>query len=182
MKEFNEIAERIRGLREACGYTQEQLAEELGLDIGVYRDYEDNGENVPISVIYEIANKFKVDFTEIITGVAAKLSTYHIVKKDAGRSVSRYPGYRFEDLAFRYSGKIMQPLLVTIDPSDDTPELVTHPGQEFNYVLEGTVCVLFEDKELILEEGDSIYFNPTHPHGQKCVGDKKAKFLTVITE
>ena len=76
----------------------------------------------------------------------------------------------------------MQPLLVTLDPSDKPAALVTHPGQEFNFVLEGTVAVIFDGKELILQQGDSIYFNPTHPHGQRCVGDKKAKFLTMIAE
>ncbi|MBQ3554331.1 MAG: helix-turn-helix transcriptional regulator [Clostridia bacterium] len=182
VKEINEIAERLKGLREACGYSKEKLAQELGLDLKTYTDYEENGENVPISVIYEIANKFGVDFTEIITGVKAKLDTYHVVKKDAGRSIRRFPGYHFEDLAFRYAGKIMQPLMVTLEPSDDVPEPVTHPGQEFNYVIEGTVCVTFDDKELILEAGDSVYFNPTHPHGQHAVGDKTAKFLTVIVE
>ncbi len=181
-KVINEIAERLKGLREACGYSREQLAEELGLELKTYTDYEENGENVPISVIYEIANKFGVDFTEIITGVKAKLDTYHVVKKGAGRSVSRFPGYHFEDLAFRYAGKIMQPLMVTLEPSDKKAELVTHPGQEFNYVVEGTVCVTFEDKELVLETGDSVYFNPTHPHGQHAVGGRTAKFLTVIVE
>ena len=181
-KEFNEISARIRELREVCGYSQKQLAEELGIDESVYAGYELNGEKIPISVIYEIANKFGVDFTEIVTGVGAKLDTYHIVKRGEGKSVSRYPGYRFEDLAFRYSHKIMQPLLVTLDPSDKPADLVAHSGQEFNLVLEGSVAVVFDGKELILNEGDSIYFNPTHPHGQKCHGDKKARFLTMIAE
>lgn len=180
--EINEIACRIRELREACGYTQKQLCDELGFDEKVYAEYEKNGENIPISVIYEIANKFGVDFTEIVTGVGAKLNTYHVVKKGNGKSVNRYPGYRFQDLAFRYAHKIMQPLLVTLDPSDEPAALVSHAGQEFNLVLEGTIAVIFDDKEIILNEGDTIYFNPTHPHGQKCVGDKKAKFLTVISE
>ena len=76
----------------------------------------------------------------------------------------------------------MQPLLVTLDPSDEPAKLVTHAGQEFNLVLSGAVAVIFDDHEIILNEGDSIYFNPTHPHGQKCVGDTKARFLTVIAE
>lgn len=180
--EINEIAERIKGLREACGYSREQLARELNLDTSTLVDYEENGENIPISVIYEIANKFQVDFTEIITGVAAKLDTYHVVRDGKGKSCSRYPGYRFEDLAFRYSRKVMQPLLVTLEPSDAPAELVSHPGQEFNFVLQGSVCVVFDDKELILNEGDSVYFNPLHPHGQRCVGNKTAKFITVIAE
>ena len=127
--EINEIASRIRELREVCGYTAEDLAKELNIDIDTYMEYENNGENIPISVIYEIASKFGVDFTEIITGVAAKLDTYHVVKKGDGKSINRYPGYRFEDLAFRYAHKIMQPLLVTLDPSDDPAALVSHTGQ-----------------------------------------------------
>ena len=179
---INEIASRIRELREVCGYSAEDLAKELNIDLAVYNEYEENGENIPISVIYQIASKFGVDFTEIITGVAAKLDTYHVVKRGNGKSINRYPGYRFEDLAFRYAHKIMQPLLVTLDPSDDPAALVSHAGQEFNLVLEGTIALVFENKEIILNEGDSIYFNPMHMHGQKCVGNQKARFLTVIAE
>ena len=54
--------------------------------------------------------------------------------------------------------------------------------KEFNYVVEGTVIVTFDDKEITLEKGDCIYFNPTHPHGQKCGGDTPATFLTMIAE
>ncbi|MEG2428948.1 MAG: cupin domain-containing protein [Oscillospiraceae bacterium] len=180
--ELSEISARIRELREVCGYSQEKLAKELNIEKDIYVKYEEDGANIPISVIYEIANKFNVDFTEIVTGIGAKLDTYHIVKRGKGQSVSRYPGYRFEDLAFRYNKKVMQPLLVTLDPSDEPAGLVSHTGQEFNLILEGTVAVTFEGKELILNEGDSIYFNPTHKHGQKCVGNVKARFLTVITE
>jgi len=59
---------------------------------------------------------------------------------------------------------------------------VSHEGEEFNMVLEGTVIVTFDGKELVLNAGDSIYFNPLYPHGQKCGGSEPAKFLTMITE
>ena len=181
-QEFAEIASRIRELREACGYTQEEMAAFVQADPETYAGYELHGENVPISVIYEIANRCGVDFTEIITGVRAKLDTYHIVRRGEGRSVARYPGYRFEHMAFRYNKKIMQPLLVTLEPSDAPADLVSHAGQEFNLVLEGSIAVVFDNKELILGPGDSIYFNPKYPHGQRCVGTVKARFLTVIAE
>ncbi len=179
--EINEIANRIRELREVCDYSAEKLAEELNLDPAVYAAYEKEG-NFPISVIYEISNKFKVDFNELVTGTPSRLDSYHVVRRGHGRSVSRYNGYRYKDLAFRYSNKIMQPLLVTLDPSDAPASLVTHAGQEFNLVLKGQVAVVFADQEIVLSEGDSIYFNPTIPHGQRCVGDEKARFLTVIAE
>ena len=179
---FFELAQRIRGLRDACGFTPEELAAELGIDAKVYASYEENGEDIPISLIYQLANKFGVDFNEILTGIPARLNTYHIVKRGTGKPVSRYTGYRYEDLAFRYSKKVMQPLLVTLEPSDEPAALVTHSGQEFNMVLEGCVAVSFDNEEFLLTAGDSIYFNPMHPHGQRCVGNEKARFLTVIAE
>ncbi len=182
MNEINEIGPRLRELRETSDYTLEQLAKELGLKKEVYEAYEKDGKDIPISVIYEVANKFGVDFTEIVTGTPARLDTYHIVKRGQGRTVNRNPEYHFEDLAYRYADKIMQPLLVTLEPTDEPAKLITHSGQEFNMVLEGTVVVCIGDKEFSLTAGDSIYFNPTIPHGQRCGGAEKARFVTVIAE
>ena len=182
MDNYQEIGARLRELREVSDYTVEQLASELNIDPAVYAEYEKNGKDVPISVIYEIASKFKVDFTEIITGNTAWLNTYHLIRRGGGKDVNRNPEYHFEDLAYRYGNKIMQPLLVTLDPSDIPAKLITHKGQEFNLVLEGTVIITLGDKEITMNEGDSIYFNPTIPHGQRCGGDVKARFLTVIAE
>ncbi len=182
MDDYNEIGARLRELREVSDYTIEELAAELRLTPEVYASYEENGKDVPISVIYEIANKFKVDFTEIVTGQSAKLETWHVIRKGGGKVINRNPEYHFEDLAYRYANKVMQPLLVTLEPTEAIAKLISHTGQEFNLVLEGTVVVTLGDREFTLNEGDSIYFNPTIPHGQHCGGDARARFLTVIAE
>lgn len=179
---MHEIGERIQGLRESCDVTREEMAADLQVSLSTYTAWEESGADVPISAIYHMARKFGVEFTEILTGTAAKLDTYQVVRAGCGREVERYPGYHFEDLAFRYRNKIMQPLEVTIDPSDDPAKLVTHGGQEFNLVLEGTVVVVWGDREFQLNPGDSIYFNPTVPHGQRCGGNVPARFVTVIAE
>ena len=182
MNDYNEIGARLRELREVSDYTIEALAEELHISPEVYASYEQNGKDVPISVIYEIANKFKVDFTEIVTGQSAKLETWHMIRKGGGKIINRNPEYHFEDLAYRYANKVMQPLLWTLEPTDAVAKLITHAGQEFNLVLEGVVIVTLGDKEFEMKAGDSIYFNPTIPHGQRCGSDVKARFLTVIAE
>lgn len=182
MDEMKEIGLRIEGLREACDVSQEEMASELGVSLETYQEWESTGADVPISAIYHMAKTFGVEFTEILTGTAAKLDTYQVVRSGKGKEVDRYPGYYYEDLAWRMQGKIMQPLLVVLDPSDEPAKLVTHTGQEFNVVLEGTVVVTFGDKEFALNAGDSIYFNPMYPHGQRCGGDVPAKFITIIAE
>ena len=181
-EDIRQIAERIRELREISGLSAQDMAREVGVSLEEYSEYESDGKNIPISVIYHIAQKFGVDMTEILTGKPARLDTFAICRRGRGEEISRYPGYRYESLANRFTHKIMEPLLVTLNPSDAEAALVTHKGQEFNLVLEGSVAVTFDGKEYVLEEGDAIYFDPAHPHGQKAVGDKKARFLTVIVE
>jgi mannose-6-phosphate isomerase-like protein (cupin superfamily) len=180
--DFTQIGERIKGLREACDIPREEMAAELGVPVETYAAWEDHGADVPVSAVYHIANKFGVDLTEILTGTRAKLDTYQVVRAGQGRNMNRFPGYDYRDLAWLFSHKIMQPLLVSMKPTDPPAELVTHTGQEFNFVLQGTVVITFDERELVLEAGDCIYFNPKHPHGQRCGGDSPAQFVTIIVE
>ena len=53
MNDYNEIGARLRELREASDYTIEELASDLRLSPEVYASYEENGKDVPISIIYE---------------------------------------------------------------------------------------------------------------------------------
>jgi mannose-6-phosphate isomerase-like protein (cupin superfamily) len=181
-QDLRDLGLRIRSLREACDVSDTELAAELNIDLKRYRSFEETGADVPISVIYHIARKFGVDFTEILAGKAGFIETVQVVRKGDGRTVDRYPGYRFQDLAWRYNRKIMQPLLVTLDPSDEPAALVQHEGQELNYVLEGSMELTFGDQNITLNKGDCAYFNPRHKHGQKCASSVPAVFLTVITE
>ena len=58
----------------------------------------------------------------------------------------------------------------------------THAGQEFNMVLEGKMELYIGGKTIVLEEGDSIYFDSSKPHGMLAVGDKAVKFLAFTVE
>ena len=180
--EMKEIGERLRGLREACDVTVEEMAADLEVTPETYAKWEETGEDVPISAIYHMSRKFGVEFTEILTGSDARLNSYQVVRRGGGKEANRHPGYHFEDMAWRFADKIMQPLVVVIEPSDEPARLISHGGQEFNFVIEGSVVVTIGDKEFILNQWDSVYFNPEIPHGQRCFGDKTAKFITIIAE
>jgi len=181
-EQYQMISERIRELREIFNLTEEEMAKETGVDVSTYIEYETSGKNIPISVLYHISQKFGVDMSEILTGEAARISTMQVCRRGKGQTIDRFPGYMFESLAPRFKGKIIEPLLVTLLPGQPDAPLVTHGGQEFNIVLEGEIVITYDDKEYILGPGDAVYFDPTHPHGQKAIGEEKARFLTVITE
>ena len=181
-EEMKKMSDRIRELREISGLTEEEMVRETGVTISKYIEYETSGENIPISLLYHISQKCNVDLSEILTGEPARLSTIQICRRGKGKTIKRYPGYIFESLAPRFTQKIMEPLLVTLTPGQQDTALLTHEGQEFNLVLEGTIVITYDDKEYVLNAGDAVYFDPIHPHKQKAIGNEKARFLTVITE
>ena len=71
-------------------------------------------------------------------------------------------------------------LLNKFKPENAELNLNTHLGQEFNYVLKGKLKIHLGGKEMILEEGDSIYFNSGLPHGMVALDGNECKFLAVI--
>jgi quercetin dioxygenase-like cupin family protein len=58
--------------------------------------------------------------------------------------------------------------------------LNTHPGQEFDYVLEGRLLVSVGGHEMELGPGDCIYYDSNESHGMKALGGKRARFLAVV--
>jgi mannose-6-phosphate isomerase-like protein (cupin superfamily)/DNA-binding XRE family transcriptional regulator len=177
-----QVSLRIRDLREISGYTEKEAAGLLGVSEEQYKGYEKNGEDIPISVIYKLASVYKVDTTDILLGKSPKLNTLSFVKSGEGMHVERFAGYEYENIAYRFAHRTMEPMIVTLKPGGHRPELVTHSGQELNYCLSGKVIVVYDDIEVELSPGDCVYFDALHPHGQMAANGENAKFLTVINE
>lgn len=174
-----DIASRVKGLRLLTGQTVDEIAKFLGISPSQYEQYENGEDDIPVSLLNELSNYYEVDMTELLTGVSPKLKDVCMVKKGEGLRVERYDQYEFQSLAYKYVGRKIEPLLVTLIPGRD-PELVSHKGQEFNYCLEGRMKVIVGDQEYILEPGDSLYFNPMILHKMLPLDDKEARYLTVI--
>lgn len=174
-----DIASRVKGLRLLTGQTVDEITKFLGISPSQYEQYENGEDDMPVSLLNELSNYYEVDMTELLTGVSPKLKDVCMVKKGEGLRVERYDQYEFQSLAYKYVGRKIEPLLVTLIPGRD-PELVSHKGQEFNYCLEGRMKVIVGDQEYILEPGDSLYFNPMILHKMLPLDDKEARYLTVI--
>lgn len=173
-----QISKRISELRDILELDAEDVAARIGVDTNEYLAFESGAKEIPISLLYKVAEVFKVDPTVLMTGDVPRMDDYTVVRGGNGVKVERYPGYSFSALAFNYKHRQMDPMIVTLSKSE-TAELVKHDGQEFNYVIEGAIKVVVGEREFTLEAGDSIYFNPQKPHGQRAVTET-AKFLTII--
>lgn len=180
--QIKQIASRIRELRDIAGISAESLAVELDIPAETYKEYEGGEIDIPIGFLYKLANKYNVDLTAILTGENPRLHTYCLVRKGKGINVDRKNPYKYQNLAYNFVDKKSEPFSVCVEPSaDDEPiHLNSHPGQEFNYVLEGSLMIYLDGHQLVLNEGDSLYFDSSCNHGMKAIGGKQAKFLAII--
>jgi quercetin dioxygenase-like cupin family protein len=175
------IAARMRELREISGYTVEQVASMLNVPVNEYLEYESGNQDIPIGFLNEFANRFSVDLTELLTGNSPKLTRYSLVRNGKGISVVRRAPYKYQSLAYNFINKKAEPFLVTVLPGKTASvSMNSHPGQEFNYVVKGTLMIVIDGKEFVLNKGDSLYFDSTLPHGMKALDNEPAEFLAII--
>jgi mannose-6-phosphate isomerase-like protein (cupin superfamily) len=182
MEEMDQIARRIREIREISDITVEKMAENLEVPVDKYRLYESGDADIPVSFIYKVARWFNIELPVLMTGDNPRLNIYGVVRKGKGLNIERRKHYKYENLAYNFIHKKAEPFMVTVDPEQENgpADFNSHPGQEFNYVIEGTMQIIIDNHEIVLNEGDSIYFNSGYRHKMKALNYKKVRFLAVI--
>lgn len=178
--QIKQIAERLRGLRDSLDMSVAQAAAKSGVTEAEFRTYESGESDIPISFICQVAQTFGVATTSLLSGDEPHAKAFFVTRKGTGASVERRKAYKYQTLASGFLHAGMEPFEVTVEPDGLPLSLNTHQGQEFNYVLEGSLLLHIAGSELTLNEGDCIYFDATMPHGMKAQGNKKVKFLAII--
>jgi len=183
MKEdVKEIASRVKVLREIEELSAEALSKELGFDPAEYIAWESAEKDFPVGVLVEIAARFKVDLSELISGAASKLKTFCVTRAGQAPEVTRRPMYRYWNLAYNFHRKKAEPFIVEASAETDSKpiSLNTHPGQEFDYVLEGRLLISISGHDIELGPGDCVYYDSSEPHGMKALDGKAARFLAFV--
>ena len=179
-----EVASRIMALRVDSGYTQEQMADMTGFSLTDYIDYEGGRADLPFSFIHKCASVFDVEIMELLEGRTPLLTGYTLTRAGGGQLTSQEPGVLIKNMAPLFKDRIADPYFVVYNYDEaqqhEPIEQVTHPGQEFDYVLEGSMKIKIKDNEEILHAGDSIFYNSSNPHGIIAVGGQDVRFLAIV--
>lgn len=181
-EQIRQIGERIRGLRDALELSVEEMADRCGLRVEQYCEIESGEFDIAVSTLQQIARKFDIPLDVLMFGEEPKMNSYFLTRWGTGISVERTKAYKYQALASGFRNRKADPFLVTVEPKpEDTPIYYnTHYGQEFNMVLEGRMLLSINGRDLILEQGDSLYFDSSLPHGMKALDGKAVKFLAVV--
>ena len=179
-----EIAERIREMRRISGLTEEEMAKKTDTSPEEYRQYEAGMLDFPFTFIHKCAIAFGISIADILEGESPKLSSYMVTRKGQGQQTAREDGISIQNLAPLFRGKLAEPYWVRYDYSEELQHrpihLTTHSGQEFDIVLSGKLKVQVGSNTEILNEGDSIFYDSSTPHGMIAVDGQDCCFCAVV--
>ena len=182
--EIRVIAERIREMREIIGFTVDEMADRTNLTAETYSQYESGEVDLPFTFIHKCALAFGIGITDILEGHSAHLSSYTVTRKGQGTRTAKEDGIEISNLAPLFRNKLAEPYWVKYEYSEELQNkpihTTTHGGQEFDLVLKGTLKVRVGDHTEILEEGDSIYYKSSTPHGMIAMNNRDCLFLAVV--
>ena len=179
-----EIATRIKELREIMGFSTAEMALKTEVSETDYASYESGNIDIPFSFIYKCSLIFDVELTELLEGHSAHLSSYTVTRKGRGQTTAKEDGIDIKNLAPKFKNKLAQPYFVRYEydsAQQNKPiHLTTHNGQEFDLVLKGKLKVQVGSHVEILNEGDSIYYDSSTPHGMIAVDGEACEFCAVV--
>jgi len=183
-RKLMEVALRIREMREILALTPEQMAEKTEVTLSQYLDYEAGKLDFPFSFIHKCAQIYGIDMTDLLEGHSANLSSYTVTRRGQGQTTAKEQGIEISNLAPYFRNKLAEPYYVTYDYDERQQNMpihmTTHSGQEFDIVLSGQLKIQVGNNVEILNEGDSILYNSSTPHGMIAVGGEKCVFCAVV--
>lgn len=180
------IGKKIRDLRKKAGLILQDLSDRTGLSKPLLSQIEKEVVSPPIATLLKISKALKVNIGFFFQDGDPEEKVV-LVRKDESKVIdSRYfgreeSGYYYEALAYKKSKKYMEPFLVEFKRKKaEKLSYFSHDGEEFIYLLEGTLEFRTENQQYVLYPGDSLYFESSIPHAYRALERRNARALTVV--
>ena len=183
------IGHKIKGLRESKNLTIEEISERSGLTVEQISSIE-NDVNLPsLGPLIKIARALGVrlgtfmDDSDALGPVVCRAAdrekessiSFSNGATDARKHMEYHP------LAQQKAGRHMEPFVIDINPEESPNfQLSAHEGEEFIYVMQGEVEIVYGKETYSLQEGDSIFYDSIVKHHVHGAPGKSAKILAVV--
>ena len=180
---IDEIGKRLKSLREEKGISLDELSSRTGFDAEFLSKIEKQEIYPQLGTVIKLSKSLDAVFGQVLAGEGDK--PYSITRRHDRKTVSRSTSqkgqqkiYTYKGLAPEVKGRSMEPLIVHLQAGSGK-EVSRHDGEEFIYVLSGTVLLEIGEDHFELEPGDSAYYLSTIPHWI-AAKDDGATILAVI--
>jgi transcriptional regulator with XRE-family HTH domain len=189
MNNHSIVGAKIKRLRETKNLSLEEISERSGLTVEQIQSIETD-QNLPsLGPLIKIARALGVrlgtfmDDNDALGPIVTRAKD-----READSSISFSNGatdarkhMEYHPLAQQKAGRHMEPFVIDINP-EETPnfQLSDHEGEEFIYVMQGEVEIVYGKETYNLKEGDSIFYDSIVKHHVHGAPGKSAKILAVV--
>jgi len=179
------LGKKLKDLRQSKGWTLEKAADASGLAASTLSKIENERMSPTFDVVQKLAHGFGIDITALFARgkPPAPQTRRSVIRKGAGRFYDA-DVYSHEMLATDLVQKKILPFVSVINARsiDEFTEWGGHEGEEFMYVLSGSVRFYTEHYEAVdLETGDGIYIDSEMRHACITTSEKSARVLWINT-
>ncbi len=187
MSEENKIGEKIRHVRENNGMTVDELADASHCSVDFIEDLESGAYIPSLTPLLKIARALGVRLGTFLDD--APRTGPFVVKSGKSENIIHFSGsysnleestIDFYSLAYGKQDRHMEPFIIEVHPKTGEHKLSSHEGEEFIYVMDGEIIILYGQDEYQLKTGDSIYYDSIIPHELHASDDVDARILAVI--
>ncbi|MEO6760516.1 MAG: XRE family transcriptional regulator [Saprospiraceae bacterium] len=177
-----DLGAKLRQLRMRKKIALTELGKHTGLSASMLSQLE-NGKLIPtLPTLARVAMVFDVGL-DYFFGTRRKTGLFEVVRQDERMWFSNdldaeRPGFYFEVLAFKANNKPIEAYLADF-PQREEGVSHAHAGAELLYVLAGELEVVYQDDTVVLEAGDSAYFDSSEVHSYRGVSEVPARALVI---
>jgi len=178
------IAGRLKWARENLDIPVAEMAENCGIGEDEYLRLESGEEDFSFSFLFKCAKLLGMDISELVSGNDPKLDFYNLTRAGGGMPIKREKGFEYRHVAPLLKNRMSEPFIVTAKYEEEAQNkpivLATHKGQEFNLILSGQLKIQLGKHIYVMNPGDTIYYDSSHPHGMIAVGGTDCTFVAVV--
>lgn len=177
-----DIGSEIKELRKSNNMTLKGLSEKTGLSIGFLSQFERGLSTIAVDSLELIAKALNIELSHFILKPKTKKE---YILKSFEQEVYEVINNKFVhyNLSNNLNKKTFLPRKINILPmgKDENITEYSHKGEEFIYVLEGTLTLFLDSKRYDLYPGDSAHYNSKKMHNWANYTSKMVKLIVVST-
>lgn len=183
------VGSKIKGLRESKNLSIEEIAERSGLSVEQINSIETDEALPSLGPLIKIARALGVrlgTFMDDNDSLGPVVCRAEDRERDSSISFSNdavdaRKHMEYHPLAQQKAGRHMEPFIIDIHPTDRLDyQLSAHEGEEFIYVMEGEIELVYGKEVYTLNQGDTIYYDSIVKHHLHGVPGKAAKILALV--
>lgn len=173
------IGEKIKRLRIKNGLTQQELANRCELSKGFISQLESDLTSPSIATLEDILQCLGSNFKDFFNEITEEKVVFQ--KEDVFIKQSAELGNEIKWIVPDSQKNYMEPIIMDIDVEGSSEVDDPHDGEEFGYVLAGSISLNIGNKKFRVRKGESFYFKPSMSHYITNTGKVKASILWVST-